>query len=361
MLDGGGDVMGDRCVRLLLAGPLSPPLGGTTVPFERLVKSLSERSDVAVSVVRTTGIRGGGLASLARAAALVRRLSRAIPRVDVVTLHVATSGLHIAGPLVACLSGRHGVPFVIRKFGGTDPREGGAVRWSLIRWALRRAGLYLAETKALVAEARADGIERARWFPNSRPMPPLPDRPAGEEDRCTRFVFLGQVRGEKGIRELIRAGERLGDGTAVDVYGPLGFDIDESAFSGLSRVRYRGVLAPEGVHAALASYDALVLPSYGEGYPGAVIEAYAAGLPVVCTRGPALLELVDESSGILVEPRDAEALHEAMLALTRDPTLAARLRAGVAARRGEFSEGIWNERFVAYCRELVKPCGRPEG
>jgi glycosyltransferase involved in cell wall biosynthesis len=353
--------MTDSRLRLILAGPLSPPLGGTTVPFEGLVRSLSDRSDVAVSVVRTTGIRGGGIASPARAAALVRRLSRAIPGADVVTLHVATSGLHIAGPLVAYLSGRHGVPFVIRKFGGTDPREGGAVRWSMIRWTLRRAGLYLAETKALVAEARADGIEHARWFPNSRPMPPLPDRPAGEEGRCTRFVFLGQVRGEKGIRELIQAAERLSDEAAVDVFGPLGFDVDESAFCGLSRVRYRGVVAPEDVHATLASYDALVLPSYGEGYPGAIIEAYAAGLPVVCTRGPALAELVDESSGILVEPRDATALHEAMLTLTRDPRLAARLRAGVVARRGEFSEEIWNERFVDYCRELVQPRGGSEG
>lgn len=350
--------MSDSRVRLLLAGPLSPPLGGTTVPFERLVKTLSERSDMAVCVVGTTGIRGGGVASAARAAMLVCRLSRAIPRADVVALHVATSGLHVAGPLVAYLSGRHGVPFLIRKFGGTDPREGGPVRRSLIRWTLRRAGLYLAETKALVARARADGIEHARWYPNSRPMPPLADARAGEERRCSRFVFLGQVRREKGIREFIQAGERLGDGIAVDVYGPLGFDVDESAFSGLSRVRYRGVVEPEHVHATLTSYDALVLPSYREGYPGAVIEAYAAGLPVVCSRGPALMELVDESSGILVEPRDATALHEAMRALSREPSLYARLRAGVLARRGEFSEEIWNDRFVAYCRELVKARGR---
>lgn len=337
--------------KLLLIGPTPPPLGGTTVSFRRLMDSLSRRGDVSIEVVETTGIRGRGPSA---ALGFVRRLRRAIGRADVVTAHVTISGLPVLGPLVVVLAGRARKPLIIRKFGGTDLLDCSAPRRALILWALRRADLYLAQTKALVERAAQAGLPNVVWFPNSRPMPDLPDEPPGER-ACRRFVFLGQVHRRKGIDELIEAGEELDSEVTVDVYGPLGFDVDRSAFANLSRVRYRGIIDPERVHETLLSYDALVLPSYhpGEGYAGVVLEAFAAGLPVVCTRWRALPELVDESSGILVEPRDARSLYEAMSRLVRDPGLHARLRAGVRLRRNRFSDAVWHERFVEHCRELV--------
>jgi glycosyltransferase involved in cell wall biosynthesis len=336
--------------RLLLIGPMPPPLGGTTVVFQRLADSVSRRNDVSVEIIETTGIRGSGRA----AAGFLRRLRRAIADADVVSLHVTTSGLAVLGPLVAFLAGAAGKPLVVRKFGGTDLLDYWAPRRALILWALRRANLYLAETKVLVERAAQAGLRNVVWFPNSRPMPALPDDPSCRH-ACRRFVFLGQIHRRKGIRELIEAGERMDSGIAVDVYGPLGFDVDRSAFANLSRVRYRGVADPDRVHEALSSYDALILPSYhpGEGYAGTVLEAFAAGLPVVCTRWRALPELVDDSSGILVEPRDAASLYEAMQRLVDDPGLYARLRAGVRLRRGLFSDTVWHERFVEHCCGLA--------
>jgi glycosyltransferase involved in cell wall biosynthesis len=171
-----------------------------------------------------------------------------------------------------------------------------------------------------------------------------------------RPASRGGVRGSsscKGVPEIIQAGESLDERLVVDVYGPLGFGIRESAFSG--RVRYRGVVDRDDVPAILSTYHALVLPSYyeGEGYPGVVIEAFAAGIPVVCTRWRALPELVDESCGILVAPRDAEELRDAMNALGRDSELYARLKAGVRRRREEFSDEVWHQRYVQYCLELA--------
>jgi glycosyltransferase involved in cell wall biosynthesis len=351
-MEAGVPELRDDRLRILLIGPLPATLGGTAVSFRALVETLERHGGVSVDVVDSSGIRGRGPVGAIRLARLLWRLVTTVGRVDVVALNVATTGLDALGAPVAALAAIARKPLIIRKFGGTDLSSFGRSRRAMMVWTLRRARLYLAQTKALVKSAEAIGLRCVRWYANSRPMPPLPDEPSGERV-CRRFVYLGQVRREKGIRELIAAGERLSGSVVVDVLGTLGYDVPGSAFDGLSRVRYRGAVEPGEVHDVLARYDALVLPSYKEGYPGVVLEAYGAGLPVVTTRREPLPELVDDTSGILVEPRDADALHAAMKRLIDDAELYARLRRGVRARRGEFSDAIWHERFVEFCREAA--------
>ncbi len=340
-------------LNLLAAGPLPPPLGGTTVLFERLVRRLGEREDVSVEVIDTGRVRGRGLVGVARFFRLISDVLRHARGRDVVTLHVSTSGLHAIGPPVALAARLRSTPLVVRKFGGTDFFEYSPLRRCLILWTLRRADLYLAETRDLVERARSGGLTNAAWYANSRPMPELSAERS--DGCCRRFVFLGQVHGGKGVRELVEAGERLPEGVTVDIYGPLGFDVQESELNGRKRVTYRGPVDSDDVHDVLSKYDALVLPSYhhGEGYPGVILEAYAAGLPVVSTRWRAIPELVDDGiTGLLVEPRDAGSLRAAMLSLVEDEELYARLCEGVRARRHEFSDEIWSQRFVEYCRGL---------
>ena len=333
---------------LLAAGPLPPPLGGTTVLFDRLVASLGGREDVSVGVVDTGRIRGRGLAGVPAFFRLLSAVDREARARDVVSLHVSTSGLHVIGPAVVLVARLRSTPLVVRKFGGTDFFEYSPLRRCLILWTLRRADLYLAETKSLVRRAREAGLTNVEWYSNSRPMPELPEETSAGR-QCRRFIFLGQVHGGKGVRELVEACAGLPDGVTVDIRGPLGFDIEESELTGRPGVTYRGPVDADAVHGVLTGYDALVLPShhYGEGYPGVILEAYAAGLPVVSTRWRAIPELVEEGcTGLLVEPRDAGALRDAMTALVDDHELYARLRGGVRARRLEFSDEIWSQRFV---------------
>ena len=344
--------MSDR-LRLLLIGPLSTSVGGITVSFRALVETLERSRDIDVRVIDSSVVRGRGAGGALHFVRLLWRIARAIPGADIVALNVATTGLPVLGPPVAVLAGVRGTPLVVRKFGGTELSSFGPFRRSAMFWTLRRARLYLAQTRALVRSAGEAGLVRVRWFANSRPMPPLPDDPPGGR-ACRRFVYLGQLRRAKGVLELIAAGERLEGETRVDVFGTLGYDVPESAFHGLRLVRYMGPLDPSDTHDVLSRYDALVLPSYSEGYAGVVLEAYGAGLPVVTTRTAPLTEIVDETSGVLVEPRDAEALHDAMKRLVDDPELYAGLRRGVRARREEFSDAVWHERFVEFCREAAR-------
>lgn len=106
----------------------------------------------------------------------------------------------------------------------------------------------------------------------------------------------------------------------------------------------------------LASVDVVVLPSYyREGVPKILIEAAACGLPLVTTDMPGCREVVaDQVDGLLVPPRNADALAEAIARLQDEPDYAARL--GAAARRKAqelFDDRVVISRTLAVYSELV--------
>jgi len=228
----------------------------------------------------------------------------------------------------------------------------------MIKRVLKWSDLYLAQTKSLVARARQDGIEHAVWFPTSRPAPDLISSTTTRRNECKKFIYLGHVRSEKGIREIIEACERFNandTSVKVHIYGTLRHDMTEQDFEGLRAVKYCGMIEPQEVYSVLSDYDALLFPSYyqGEGYPGVIIEAFAAGLPVVCSRWLALPEIVDETCGILIEPKNSQALYDAMNQLTEDPEMYTRLCEGALQKSQEFSSEYWAERFVQSCKNFT--------
>jgi glycosyltransferase involved in cell wall biosynthesis len=97
------------------------------------------------------------------------------------------------------------------------------------------------------------------------------------------------------------------------------------------RVRFLGRLAPDGVWSALNRFAISVLSSGSEGMPNAVLEAMAAGRPVVATCVPGMDEVVRHGvTGYLVPPADARSLATAITRLLKDPSTAARM--GAAGR-----------------------------
>lgn len=347
--------MSDDILKIAMIGPLNAPVGGTGVLFETLLDALEGRSDVEVRAVSTASIRGGGVLAPFRLLGLVSQINRAARWADVVTLHGSTTGLFINAPVAVRAARRHGKGVLIRNFGGKDYGEFPAWRRGLVHRAVRAADLYLVEPVRLLEIGRSRGIGHIRVFPNSRPMPPLPADPQGGFGPCRRFVYLGHIRRDKGLDLLIEAGERMPDGVTVDVYGPMRFDMGVGDFAGLRRVRYRGVLDPADVTPALNGYDALLLPTFypGEGHPGVILEAYAAGIPVIASRWMGIPEVVPDGMGLLVEPRDAGALFEAMRSLAEDTDVYRQLRAAVRDGRAAFSQEARTEQFVGFCREIV--------
>jgi glycosyltransferase involved in cell wall biosynthesis len=98
------------------------------------------------------------------------------------------------------------------------------------------------------------------------------------------------------------------------------------------RIMLPGVITGADKDRALAESQCLVLPSYAEGLPMAILEGMAASLPVIGTAVGAVAELiVDGVTGYVVPQGDVQALADRLSSLAGDETL--RHRMGTAARR----------------------------
>jgi phosphatidylinositol alpha-mannosyltransferase len=146
---------------------------------------------------------------------------------------------------------------------------------------------------------------------------------AGER-RGRRIAFVGRDEERKGLPVLLAALERLPDDVTLDLVGVNG---DRGP-----RVRAHGRASDEQRRAVLAGADVLCAPSLGgESFGVVLLEAMAAGLPVVASDLPGYSAVLPPDCRRLVPPGDAGALATALRELLDDEALRARL--GGAGRR----------------------------
>jgi len=214
------------------------------------------------------------------------------------------------------------------------------VPWSLTahRWDIREANLLRAKAQSAcfvraISEGGARELEQRvgleGWHPVLVRMGvELPERTATPRDGDElRLVTPASLLPVKGHRYLLEALAGL-DGVTLDLAGagPLREELEQRAL-GLPVTFLGPVSHPELLSGLVdGRWDAVVLPSARtpegdqEGVPVSLIEAMAAGVPVVSTECGSIPELVTEGSGLLVPPADPDALRSAIESL-RDPDL----------------------------------------
>lgn len=350
-------------VRVLLIGPLPPPMGGTTRHFRTLVRDLASHDGFVSEVIDTS--RGDEharpLSNLGVGLATLWGVLTKIRRVDVVSYHASNRGVLSFGPLILGLCRLARRPLVLRIFGGgfgDHYLAQGRLRRAFIRRLVLSADVVLLQTRRAIEQLRAHASGELVWFSTYIDPPELPRERASRQlaSRCTRFVFLGHLWKSKGIETLLEAARGMPDGCSIDIYGPTDeYSAAEIDARGGGVIRYRGSLTHEEVDAKLWDYDCLVLPTFhpNEGYPGVIAEACAHAMPVIATRWLAIPEIVDESCGLLVEPRDTEGFVRAVTRLNGDPALWRRLCEGARAKAPEFDHARWSQVFENVCRGLA--------
>jgi glycosyltransferase involved in cell wall biosynthesis len=118
------------------------------------------------------------------------------------------------------------------------------------------------------------------------------------------------------------------------------------------QIRATGYLLRDDLRALMAASSVLVLPSLEEGFGLPVVEAMAAGLPVVCSRGSALEEVAGDAAA-LVEPGDASALASAIEGLLDDPDAAEALRRRGLERSQRFDWQDTAARTLAFYQKVL--------
>jgi len=226
----------------------------------------------------------------------------------------------------------------------------------------RRCDHLIGNTRDIVAYLVRSGWSesRAHYLPNFVPdmsAAPVARAALDTPEDVPLALALGRLHSNKAFDVLIEA---LARAPGIHLWlageGPARAELESRAerLAVSNRVRFLGWR--EDAAALLAAADMLVCPSRHEPLGNVVIEAWAAGTPVVAasSAGPAAL-IRDGVNGLLVPVEDADALAGALTRLAQNRTLRAELTtAGHAAYASEFSESV----VVAQYREFLEHVAR---
>ena len=241
------------------------------------------------------------------------------------------------------------------RFAGTLEQfqtERGGLRVRLLRAtrtaALRRASRVLVPSAYLRAIALGWGLEPARTTVLPNPAPEVPVHPTRDEARAALGIegfalgVAGRLTEQKALEDTLAALARvprvallvLGDGPERAALERRAAQLDVS-----DRVRFLGAGTRDDVIVLFRAVDAALLTSAWENLPHTLLEALAAGTPVIATAVGGIPEVVrDGENGLLVPPRDVAAAASAIDRLVRDEVLRASLAAAAAPSVEELAE-----------------------
>jgi len=291
----------------------------TEPPFEPLVVSLVRpgREDALTAAAGRMGI----------AAARVDAPGRLSPSAVRPLLRLARGGLlhaHDYKSLVlALVAGALARIPVVATFHGDTGHLARVVVYERLARRAARFTVAVAATSGPLADAIRAAAPRipVHLIPNGiavRPPPTCSERDAAREllglpAGAPVVAFVGRLSKEKAPEVLLRAVHGTGLQLLVAGEGPLRRALEAEADP--MQARFLGFLPDVGP--VLAAADMLALPSRTEGLPMAVLEAMAAGVPVVASAVGSLPEVLGEGAGVLVPPGDIGALRDALESLSR--------------------------------------------
>jgi len=172
------------------------------------------------------------------------------------------------------------------------------------------------------------------------------------------FIFVGRIVKDKGINEMVAAFVMLqtkNSNCSLLLVGPYEDDLDPVTVETKAQISENQKIISIGyqndVRIYFALSDALIFPSYREGFPNVVMQAGAMGLPCIVSDINGCNEIIEDNlNGIIVPVKDVEKLFEAMVLLLSDQALYQRLslksRSKIANRFEQM--GLWKVLLTEY-------------
>ncbi|MDZ7860511.1 MAG: glycosyltransferase family 4 protein [Candidatus Krumholzibacteriota bacterium] len=321
--------------KVLLIGPLPPPVGGDTVSFNRLVHSKYwEKNDYEKTIINTsqkTEIkltnRILGLKDFIKVINIMFSMLKKINNVDLVILWGNSRFIYTAGLLIILIAKLFKKPITIKMFGGTFndkfeklPRIYKNIAIRIIKFV----DIITPETKFLCyyfinkLKFPKNKIHHLPNFIASVKKEPFTINKINKSN--IKCVFIAQLKAEKGLFDVIDMLKSAGN-VNCDFYGPI-LSRDQNKFlreiANIDNAKYKGIARHDEVCKIISQYDILLLPTFhpGEGYPAVILEAFSTGTPVLATKWKAIPEIVqDLNNGFLVKPNSSNQILDKLLSI----------------------------------------------
>lgn len=248
-----------------------------------------------------------------------------------VLIFPAHNGLRVYAPLLSFLKRffkKRKIHYVV--IGGWLPHFL-VKRKSLSRILKKFDGIYV-ETNSMISALRTRGFENVYIMPNCKKLTVLSETelvyPSGVPYKLCTFSRVMKEKGiETAVNIIMKVNNRLGYiAYSVDVYGQVEATQIEW-FENLKKqfpdyIRYCGCVDANQSVEVLRQYFALLFPThfYTEGIPGTIIDAYAAGIPVISAKWESYSDVVDEGiTGVGYDFDNAEQFEKILLEVAQNP------------------------------------------
>jgi len=153
-------------------------------------------------------------------------------------------------------------------------------------------------------------------------------------------IYVGRLIYAKGVQDLLEAVRRIKDVKIIIVGdGPYRRALERKAKDYKLDAEFTGTLNRSDIKKHLCSASIFVNPSYSEGLPTSILEAGAAGLPIIATDVGGTSEIItDRTEGILIQPKDVDSLRNNIEILLKSKAICNTMSKNISARiRMEFS------------------------
>lgn len=165
--------------------------------------------------------------------------------------------------------------------------------------------------------------------------------------RHIKLVFMARVNPMKGIFTIFELEKELEKqrikNIFIDIYGPIQEDFKENfnkLISNSNIVEYKGLLVDNQIYDRLSEYDFMLFPTkfYTEGFPGSILDAYIAGIPVVASNWKYATEFIlNNKTGLISDFNNEEKFIKTVLYLINNKELLYTLKDGVIEHRNRYS------------------------
>jgi glycosyltransferase involved in cell wall biosynthesis len=235
-----------------------------------------------------------------------------------VVIMPGSNGLRVIFPLIFIISSLFRKNIYYISVGGWLPLFLRSHRY-IKRMLGHISGIYV-ESQNMNSKLKNLGLDNTKVFFNFRKIDRNIDNNntdiAISMEKNIKIVFYSRVTKSKGVLDLLNALLLINNKNLfLDIYGPLDSEFEEEFFRKIQKannVKYKGILT-NNTYSILSQYKFMVFPTYyeGEGFAGAIIDAYISGLPVIATDWKYNSEFVkDNVTGLLYETRSIQDLRK---------------------------------------------------
>jgi glycosyltransferase involved in cell wall biosynthesis len=217
------------------------------------------------------------------------------------------------------------------------------------------------ETASMQKKLKEMGLENVLVMPNFKRLPILAERELNMNfAKPLALCTFSRVSQTKGIEDAIIAVHKVNElmGTTVytlDIYGQIDEGFRERFHELLAidpaHIQYKGIIPFDKSVPILQNYFLLLFPTFyvGEGFPGTLIDAFSAGVPVIASDWRYNSELIEDGTdGFIVKAHDIPVLTSKLIEIAKAPEAIARMKKNCLDKAGKFHPDLVISEFLQH-------------